>query len=112
MSGPAQVSKSTCGERRTRYLGRVASAWGKRSPLAVVLGLAGVAGFAVLIGFLTAPQIACNDGSTGCCIVCSGTCPCGDVCAPCGDICTKVHGCACSEATAALQAPDASAQER
>lgn len=78
----------------------------------LTLGLAGVAGLAMLIGFFAAPQTACNDGSTGCCVMCMGSCPCGDVCAPCGEICTKVHGCACSVSAAALQSPDGGSDSR
>jgi len=79
-------------------------------PARVLLGAAGVAAMAMAVGFLTAPQTACNDGSTGCCIMCTGTCACGDSCEPCGQVCTKVQGCACSGARAALRGatPDAS----
>jgi hypothetical protein len=64
----------------------------------------------------------CNDGSTGCCMVCNGSCACGDMCQDCAYKCTLPHGCACSpmemlaeerrsiaEAEPLSQPPDASA---
>jgi hypothetical protein len=80
------------------------------TPGRLALGLAGVALIALAIGLL-APA-GCNDGSTGCCVMCSGSCPCGDSCAPCGEVCTKVRGCACDEASAALRTSDAAAETR
>jgi hypothetical protein len=39
---------------------------------------------------------SCNDGSTGCCMMCIGTCACGDSCVSCAIACTKPKGCACN----------------
>jgi hypothetical protein len=36
----------------------------------------------------------CNDGSTGCCMVCP-ECACGDECISCATRCTRPKGCAC-----------------
>src|SRR5450432_1343516 len=50
----------------------------------------------------------CNDGSTGCCMVCP-ECACGNSCLSCATRCTQPKGCACSSSTMlrarALEAP-------
>jgi hypothetical protein len=57
---------------------------------------------ALLVGALVSVFVfsgwSCNDGSTGCCTVCQGTCACGDSCVPCGTLCKKPKGCACTSA--------------
>jgi hypothetical protein len=73
----------------------------------VILLIGGTAGLALGLGLLLAPQAGCNDGSTGCCIVCMGSCPCGDSCVACGPVCTKLKGCACGSERSSLEARDA-----
>jgi hypothetical protein len=56
---------------------------------------------------------ACQDNSTGCCLVCNGSCPCGDTCIACSAKCTQPKGCACTagptpEAPSSSLAPAAS----
>jgi hypothetical protein len=50
---------------------------------------------ALLVTLLTAID-GCNDGSTGCCMICNGMCACGNSCQDCSIKCTQPHGCACS----------------
>jgi hypothetical protein len=38
----------------------------------------------------------CNDGSTGCCMVCMGSCACGSGCIACSTKCSLPKGCACT----------------
>jgi hypothetical protein len=52
--------------------------------------------FATLLGAAPLTLSACNDGSTGCCVVCTGTCPCGNSCVSCAMVCTSGKGCACT----------------
>jgi hypothetical protein len=40
----------------------------------------------------------CNDGSTGCCVVCP-ECACGNACVSCADKCTSPKGCYCGSTT-------------
>jgi hypothetical protein len=47
---------------------------------------------------LTLDLAACNDGSTGCCMVCAD-CACGNSCVSCSTKCTLPKGCACSSST-------------
>ena len=53
---------------------------------------------------------SCNDGSTGCCMTCIGSCACGDSCVSCATSCTKPKGCACNNNNeSALSEADAEA---
>jgi hypothetical protein len=53
---------------------------------------------------------SCNDGSTGCCMMCVGTCACGDSCVSCATACTTRKGCACNSThESALSESDADA---
>ncbi|HSZ82457.1 MAG TPA: hypothetical protein VLA14_09250 [Polyangia bacterium] len=57
---------------------------------------------------ITADLTSCNDGSTGCCMICP-ECACGDSCVSCAVKCMMPKGCACGSTTeltqAALRAP-------
>jgi hypothetical protein len=55
-----------------------------------VIFVAAACGLAVL------PAAACQDSSTGCCLVCNGTCACGNSCVACSARCTQPKGCACT----------------
>jgi hypothetical protein len=44
---------------------------------------------------LTIDLTSCNDGSTGCCVICP-ECACGSSCVSCAVRCTMPKGCACS----------------
>jgi hypothetical protein len=57
---------------------------------------------------ITADLTSCNDGSTGCCIICP-ECACGGMCMSCALKCMMPKGCACGTMTmerAALSQPD------
>jgi hypothetical protein len=41
----------------------------------------------------------CNDGSTGCCMICP-ECACGNSCSSCSTKCAQPKGCACGSNTA------------
>jgi len=57
--------------------------------------LAPACAFVTLLGAASLTLSACNDGSTGCCVVCAGACPCGNTCVSCATVCTSGKGCAC-----------------
>jgi hypothetical protein len=59
------------------------------------IGLRLAAGLTLLATMLIATG-GCNDGSTGCCMICNGSCACGNSCQDCSVKCTLPHGCACS----------------
>jgi hypothetical protein len=75
--------------------------------LRVAALIAGGAGLGMATAVAVSSVPGCNDNSTGCCMICHGTCACGDQCVPCGQICGKPKGCACTEETAAQLEPDA-----
>ena len=57
--------------------------------------------------FFTAVSLAaggCHDESTGCCVVCSGSCACGNACISCAAKCMLGPGCACNS-TVSPEAP-------
>jgi len=58
----------------------------------------------ILMAWLSPATLAvelagCNDGSTGCCMVCP-ECACGNSCTSCATRCTLPKGCACGSNTA------------
>ena len=60
--------------------------------------------FVALFAFWLSPAAlavdvsGCNDGSTGCCMVCP-ECACGDSCISCSVKCMQPKGCACGSNT-------------
>jgi len=50
----------------------------------------------LVTGGIVVGLVSCNDGSTGCCKVCVGSCACGDNCQTCGFVCAAPKGCACT----------------
>jgi hypothetical protein len=53
---------------------------------------------------LAVDVVGCNDGSTGCCMICP-ECACGDSCISCAMKCTQPKGCACGSMPAARETP-------
>lgn len=47
---------------------------------------------------VTLDLTSCNDGSTGCCMICP-ECACGNACVSCAVKCTQPKGCACTSNT-------------
>jgi hypothetical protein len=50
----------------------------------------------MIVCFAALGLLACQDNSTGCCVVCNGSCACGNSCLACSVRCTEPKGCACS----------------
>ncbi|HEX4407008.1 MAG TPA: hypothetical protein VH560_19350 [Polyangia bacterium] len=53
---------------------------------------------------VTADLTSCNDGSTGCCMICP-ECACGNSCVSCAVKCMEPKGCACGTTTMDRAAP-------
>jgi hypothetical protein len=72
-------------------------------------GVIGALTICLLPAGLALDVAGCNDGSTGCCVVCA-ECACGNQCVSCADKCTSPKGCYCGSTTAltnaALSGPD------
>jgi hypothetical protein len=68
------------------------------------LGLIGALAVWLFPAALAVELAGCNDGSTGCCMICS-ECACGNSCVSCSVKCTSPKGCACSSIPTPERAP-------
>ncbi len=50
----------------------------------------------VLLASVFQASSGCHDDSTGCCMVCNGSCACGNGCIICTTKCLMGSGCACN----------------
>lgn len=58
----------------------------------------------LLLAAVTLVASGCHDDSTGCCMICNGSCACSGVCISCTTKCLGGPGCACNS-TVAPEAP-------